>query len=172
MSGPVTAGDRHSRPRHLFWRGVGIAILVLALDQATKWLILDDVMSPPRVIALTSFFNLVLVWNRGVSFGLFPAEGALGPWIWIAFATLVTIVLLVLLWRTGSALTAFAYGMVAGGAAGNAIDRARFGAVVDFLDFHALGWHWPAFNVADSGITIGVAILLLLSLFQKTEAPR
>jgi len=163
---------RADRRRRLFWPGVGIALLVLAADQASKGYILDHVMNPPQALAVTDFFNLVLVWNRGVSFGLFPAEGPLGAWIWIGFAVTVTIVLLVLLWRTGSAATAVAYGLVAGGACGNAIDRGRFGAVVDFLDFHAYGWHWPAFNVADSAITVGVAILLLLSLFPKADAPR
>jgi signal peptidase II len=156
----------------MFWPGLGIAGIVLALDQTSKWVILAWLMDRPGIVPVTGFFNLVLVWNRGVSFGLFPAEGALGPWIWIGFASIVTLVLLVLLYRTRSIATGIAYGLIAGGAVGNAIDRGRFGAVVDFLDFHVLGWHWPAFNVADSGISVGVVVLILLSLFQKAEAPR
>ena len=75
------------------------------------------------------------------------------------------------LYRAESRILAVAIGMVLGGAIGNLIDRARFGAVVDFLDFHALGHHWPAFNVADSAITVGVALLLYDSLFEKRKAP-
>lgn len=172
LAGAVPVAAETLPPHRMFWPGVGLASLVFALDQTSKWFILEAVMDPPRVLAVTGFFNLVLVWNRGVSFGLFPAEGPFGPWILIGFAAVVTVVLLVLLWRTGSLATGIAYGLVAGGAIGNAVDRVRFGAVVDFLDFHVLGWHWPAFNVADSGITGGVAVLILLSLFQKAEAPR
>jgi len=161
-----------ARPRRIFWPGVGLAVLVLALDQASKWLILERVMNPPRLLPVTEFFNLVLVWNRGVSFGLFPAEGPVGPWLLAGFAAIVIVVLLYLLRRAGSVPTGAAYALVAGGAAGNALDRIRFGAVADFLDFHVLGWHWPAFNLADSAIAIGVVVLLLVSLSRKEGAPR
>jgi signal peptidase II len=142
--------------------GLIVAGLVLLLDQATKWWILRVVMDPPRLIEVTGFFNLVLVWNRGISFGLLGDGGASQAWILAAFGTLVAGGLV--LWLHHAALPrwpSLGVGLLVGGALGNVIDRLRFGAVVDFLDLHAGGWHWPAFNVADSAITVGVAILVI-----------
>lgn len=157
MSDPSAPTKSPSR-----WRlGLVLAAVVIGLDQASKWYILTVVMQPPRVIEVTSFFNLVLAWNPGVSFGLFSDADGPTPDILIGFAGAITLVLLVWLVRTGRRLTAVSLGLIIGGAIGNVIDRASYGAVVDFLDFHAYGWHWPAFNVADSGISIGVALILL-----------
>ena len=138
--------------------GLAIAGLVVVLDQLTKWAILSWL---DRAIALTPFFNLVVVWNRGVSFGMFDSAGALGPWVLSGLAGAVVVLLLVWLRRADHPLTAAGLGLIIGGAVGNVIDRVRFGAVIDFLDFHALGWHWPAFNVADSAICVGAALLLV-----------
>ena len=151
------------------WLGLALAMLLLALDQATKWWILEVVMRPPRVIPVTGFFNLVLGWNRGISFGLLDA--GLSAWMLPAVALVVVAALAVWLGRTRSPLTGAAIGMVIGGALGNVVDRLRFdGAVADFLDLHVAGYHWPAFNVADSGITVGAAILILESLFVGAES--
>lgn len=147
--------------------GLLIAILIVAFDQLTKWWVLADLMDPPQIVAVTSFFNLVLVWNRGVSFGLFDSDSHWGPILLSALALTISIVLVVWLRRVGGRLPAVAIGMVLGGAVGNVIDRIRFGAVVDFLDFHAFGYHWPAFNVADSAISIGVGLLLYDGLFEN-----
>lgn len=144
--------------------GLLLAGLVIVVDQLSKWWILDSVMAPPRIIPLTSFFNLVLVHNRGVSFGMFSSAPQWLPWALSLFAVLISAALLIWLWRTGDRLLASALGLVIGGALGNVIDRIRFGAVVDFLDFHVAAHHWPAFNVADSAITIGVGLLLLDAL--------
>jgi signal peptidase II len=139
-------------------QGLAIAGLVVVLDQLTKWAILTSL---DRAIALTPFFNLVVVWNRGVSFGMFDSAGGLGPWVLSGLALAVIVLLLGWLRRVHEFITAAGLGLIIGGAIGNVIDRARFGAVVDFLDYHALGWHWPAFNVADSAIFVGAVLLLV-----------
>ncbi len=150
-------------------KGAAIAVLVLALDQVSKWWILTDVMNPPRIIEITPFFNIVLAWNRGVSFGMFAGDSAWGPWLLTGLAGVIVIALAVWLWRTPSRLSVAALGLIIGGAVGNVVDRLNHGAVVDFLDVHAAGWHWPAFNVADSAICVGAAILVLESLFIRDE---
>lgn len=149
----------------LVWRALLLALLVVALDQASKWLVLEVVMQPPRVVPITGFFNLVLTYNTGVSFGLLGGEREWQPWLLSGLALVIVVALLLWLRRQERALPAIAIGLIAGGAVGNVIDRLRFRAVVDFLDLHAAGWHWPAFNVADSAITIGVILLLLDGLF-------
>ncbi len=143
-----------------------IALVVLILDQASKWVILLQVMNPPRIIEVTGFFNLVLAYNRGVSFGLFSSDSPYGPYVLAGIA--LVIALGVLYWARSQRqfLPILAAGMIVGGAFGNLIDRLVHGAVVDFLDFHLQGYHWPAFNLADCGIVIGVAFLLYDSLFR------
>ncbi|MDH3660669.1 MAG: signal peptidase II [Alphaproteobacteria bacterium] len=141
--------------------GLLIALLVILLDQVTKWIALSGVDFAANPISVTSFFDLVLVWNRGVSFGMFNDAGAAGPWILSGLAIAVVFGLLYWLRQAETWLSVSALGLVIGGAIGNVIDRFRFGAVVDFLDFHVAGWHWPAFNVADAAICIGAGLLLL-----------
>ncbi len=147
--------------------GLLVALPVILLDQLTKWWILTDLLYPPKTLTVTGFFNLVLVWNRGVSFGMFDSHSRWGPILLIALALVISVALLIWLWRVENRLVAVAIGMVLGGALGNVIDRFRFQAVVDFLDFHAFGYHWPAFNVADSAISIGVGLLLYDALFEN-----
>jgi len=146
-----------------------IAAAVLILDQGSKAWILNSVMQPPRVIEVTSFFNIVLAWNRGVSFGMFNSESAYGPWLLTGLAIVIVVVLAVWLWKANTCLASLSIALVIGGAAGNVIDRLQYGAVVDFLDVHGFGYHWPAFNVADSAICIGASILVLESLFRRGE---
>ena len=157
-----------------FWPGMAAAALVLGLDQGTKWCILKIVMQPPRVIPLTPFFNLVLGWNRGVSFGLFNSDSALNLWLLPVLALAIVAALLVWLRRVDGLVLGCAIGMVIGGAVGNIIDRLfrNQQAVADFLDFHFAGYHWPAFNLADAGITVGAMILIIDSLFMKPEKPK
>lgn len=149
--------------------GLSIAVVILVLDQLSKWWILERVMQPPRLIEVTSFFNLLLVWNRGVSFGLFNNGAGWNVYVLPAVALIIVAGLAFWLWRVDRPLIAVAIGMIMGGAVGNVIDRLRFGAVVDFLDVHAFDYHWPAFNIADSGITIGAIILVADSLFPRRE---
>ncbi len=145
-----------------FGLGLTIAGLVVVLDQLTKWWILEYVMQPiPHVVEVTPFFNLVLAWNQGVSFGMFSNETAIMPYILSAVALAIVVVLLGWLRSADRVLVALSIGMVIGGAIGNIVDRLRFGAVTDFLDFHAFGWHFWAFNVADAGISVGVVLLIL-----------
>ncbi len=152
--------------------GLVAAILVILFDQATKWWIMAVVMQPPRIIPVTPFFNLVMGWNRGISFGLFDGDSAVNVWILPLVALAIVAALVVWLRRVQGVWLASAIGLVIGGALGNVVDRLRFGAVADFLDFHVAGYHWPAFNVADSGITVGVAMLVLDSLFMGAEKPK
>jgi signal peptidase II len=153
------------RPLH----GLLLMLTVLVLDQATKWLALAS-LEPYRPIEVTPFFNLVLVWNRGVSFGLFAGAGDHGPWLLTLTTVGIGALLIVWLRRETRPVVQAALWLVLAGAAGNLIDRVRFGAVVDFLDFHALGYHWPAFNVADSAIVVGAGLILLDSLVLSQRA--
>ncbi len=139
-------------------------------DQATKWVILAQVMQPPRVIGVTPFFNLTLSFNTGVSFGMFGETFAARPGL-LAVLTLM-IVLAILAWalRARSAAERIGLSLIAGGALGNILDRWRQGAVTDFLDFHWRGWHWPAFNGADVFISLGV-LMLLLAGFKPAPKP-
>lgn len=147
-------------------------LLLLAADQLSKFAAvahLDGVIRP-----VTPFFNLVLVWNPGISFGLFQGhDGVAGPWILAALALAIVTMLGVWMTRTDRRGQQWAIAVVIAGAAGNIIDRFVHGAVVDFLDFHAFGYHWPAFNVADMCVVAGIAFLVIDSLFfepqQKTD---
>ena len=144
-----------------------LASVVLVLDQASKWVILTQFMDPPRAIEVTGFFNLVLVYNTGVSFGLFGgAAVAWKAWALGGLAVAVSAGLLYWLAREPERLLGLAVGLIVGGALGNALDRAHQPGVVDFLDFHLAGWHWPAFNLADSTIFLGVAVLIFDGLFR------
>ncbi len=154
-------------------RLLGIAAAILLLDQLTKWLIVARVMQPPRFIEVTGFFNLVLTHNTGVSFGLFGGGGAGGAWALTLLALAVVVALLIWVRKQPGRLNGISVGLIVGGALGNVLDRLlgpiaglldRPG-VVDFLDFHLAGWHWPAFNLADSAITVGVALLIADGLF-------
>jgi len=149
--------------------GLSLAALVIVLDQLLKWWIRTVVMDPPREIEVTSFFNLVMAWNRGISFSLFRSDWAAGPYVWAGLAILVAVALGWWLGRVRHKLTAAALGLVIGGALGNAIDRLRLGAVADFLDFHWQSYHWPAFNLADSAISVGIVLLVAPGLFAARE---
>ncbi len=141
--------------------GVLALVCVLAADQASKWWVLDGLrLVPGRPVEVLPVLNLTLVWNQGVTFGLL-GRGAVGAWAFVAIALAVIAGLLVWMARTETRLAAIAIGAIAGGAIGNVIDRLRFGAVVDFIDAHAFGWHWYVFNLADAAIVCGVCALVL-----------
>jgi signal peptidase II len=145
------------------------AVLVAALDQASKWWILEKVMQPPKVIPVTPFLDIVLVWNRGITFGMFNDHGAAQPFVFTALAIVIAAGLVIWLRSVGQAWVAVAIGGILGGAVGNVLDRLRLGAVVDFIDVHVAGWHWPAFNVADSAITVAVIAIAADALFGAKE---
>ena len=148
-----------------------LAAAVTVLDQLSKWWILTGLRLPERgQIPVLPFCRLTMVWNRGVSYGLLRAQTDLQRYLLVAAAAAVVIALIVWVRRTGRPLFATAIGLVIGGALGNnLIDRLRIGQVVDFLDFSGLGFPW-VFNVADSAISVGVALLLFDSFFGKPEA--
>ena len=143
--------------------GFLIAVAIIAADQCSTRLALESLSPDQPALAITPFFNLALVWNRGISFGMMASQNQ--PMIWVALSAAIAIILLKWLMQTPSPLIACALGGIIGGAAGNVIDRLRFGAVADFLDFHINTLHWPAFNIADSAIVIGVVVLCLESMF-------
>jgi signal peptidase II len=147
-----------------------LAAAILVVDQWSKAVILNLHGPMPGLIAeITSFFNLVMVWNHGVSFGLFDEHQGEKALLLVAVTGAITLALFVWLMRCQSRLLAIGIGLVIGGAIGNIIDRLRFGAVVDFLDFHAYGYHWPAFNVADASIFIGVVLLFADSMIEARQ---
>ena len=149
-----------------------LVVLTLVADQLSKQLLLGYLATKPVVTVIDGFFRLVMVWNRGVSFGLMGGDEALPPWVLSGVAIAVCIALFLWLRRTDQRLTAWGIGLVMGGAIGNVIDRARWGAVFDFADFHVGRWHWPAFNVADSAIVVGVGLMLIESLLgDRRRAP-
>ncbi len=150
-----------------------LVIVTLIADQLSKQVLLGYLMKAGSVVSvIDGFFRLVVVWNQGVSFGLLGGDKALPPWVLSGVAIAVCIGLFLWLRRTDRPLTGWGIGLVMGGAIGNVIDRARWGAVFDFADFHIGQWHWPAFNVADSAIVIGVGLMLLNSLLaEKKPAP-
>ena len=150
------------------WALIFIAGLI-GTDQLLKQCMLSLVFEPPRVIEVTGFFNLVPVWNRGVSFGML-GDSETSRWILVGLAFVIVAILVVWLIRAGSAVVVFALVLVIGGALSNVIDRVVFGAVVDFIDIHAFGWHWPAFNLADMSIVAGTALLLYDGLFGSPRA--
>jgi signal peptidase II len=153
--------DSPHRITRLGLMAYAIAGVVLVLDQLSKLWILRGVDLPARgQIVLLPFFNLSMVWNRGVSFGLLTAEVDLARWGLALFSLIVAVALAVWARKADRPLPAIAIGLVIGGAIVNLIDRVQFGAVVDFLDFSGLMFPW-VFNVADSGITVGVALLLV-----------
>ncbi|MBD8906417.1 signal peptidase II [Methylorubrum zatmanii] len=148
-----------------FRAGLIAALATLILDQASKlWLYLgtDLVMSQPWRLA--PFADFVVVWNRGVSYGLFQQEGGLGRWLLVGLSLAAALGLSAWMRRAGSRLLAVSLGLIVGGALGNAIDRAAYGAVFDFVHLHAGTWSWYVFNVADAAIVAGVVGLILDSL--------
>ncbi len=153
--------------------GLIVAVVTLLLDQLSKFWLLEIVAlrSQPRIIEIFANFNLVMVWNRGVSFGLFSQDSDAGRWLLITVALLITAFVAKLLWRVESRPQAIAFGLIIGGAIGNVIDRLRFGAVADFFDVHLAGYHWPAFNVADSAIVVGVGLFIIDTLRRGRNVP-
>lgn len=152
-------------PRLAGW--LGLAGVVIATDQATKVWVMAEFMLGESV-EVTSFFNLVFVYNTGAAFSFLAGGGGWQRWFFVALALVISGWLVAMLRRHAfERLLPLSLSLILGGALGNVLDRLRLGAVVDFLDFHAAGWHWPAFNVADSAITVGVALMLWHQFTEK-----
>ncbi len=148
-------------------RWLWLSLLVVILDQATKWLA-EALLEPFRPLVLAPLLNLTLMYNEGAAFSFLSNAGGWQRWFFATFALVMTIALIIWLVRLaqGEGVTAAALALVIGGAIGNLIDRVLTGRVVDFIDFYVGTWHWPAFNVADSAITLGI-ILLLVTGFRE-----
>jgi signal peptidase II len=152
-------------------RGLLISGVVLASDQFTKYWIILYVMQPPQVIEVFPFFNLVMGWNYGVSFGMLNSAPEISTWLLPSVVITIITGLLFWLFRVDNLRQAIGLGFIIGGAIGNLIDRLIFGAVADFLDFHIMGYHWPAFNIADAAITVGAIVMIIDTLFAGEKKP-
>jgi len=155
--------------------GLTAAALTVIADQALKvWLLFVFDLPARGTVTLTPFLDLVMVWNTGISYGLFPQEGAVGQWVLFAIKLAAVILLLVWLFRAGTKMTALGLGLIVGGALGNAIDRVAYGAVADFVLFYlataTFRFNWYVFNLADVGIVAGVVGVLYDSLVKADAA--
>ncbi|WP_320416249.1 signal peptidase II [Candidatus Reidiella endopervernicosa] len=139
--------------------------IIILLDQLSKWWI-ERSFELYESLSLTPFFNLTLVYNEGAAFSFLSTAGGWQRWFFVVLGVVITTVLLTWMHRSRAdeRLLRFALALVVGGAIGNIIDRLLYGHVIDFLDFYINDWHWPAFNVADSAIFVGVVLLMLDSL--------
>ena len=146
---------------------------VLFLDQLTKQLVMALIPQHRAIPIIPGFFDLTNVRNPGAAFGFLA--GAQGWWrtaFFIAVSIVALVVIALLIQRSADRRSVVSFSLVAGGAVGNLVDRIRFGAVVDFIDWYYRSWHWPAFNIADSAITIGVGLLAVEMLFLEKKGPR
>ena len=148
-------------------RWLWLAGLILVLDQITKLAVLGSLTPYQDVIPLTGFFNLVHVHNTGAAFSLFADQPGWQRSFFISLALVASAVIVWLLRKPYPPIFHAALALILGGAVGNVIDRVLYGHVIDFLDLYVGTWHWPAFNVADSGITIGAALLVYDAFRQK-----
>jgi len=145
---------------------LGLAAVVVLLDQLAK-LTVERLFDYGDVHPVTGFFNLVLTYNRGAAFSFLAGASGWQKQFLTAIAIVASLIILFLLARHGAQkLFSLALALILGGAVGNVIDRIAYGHVIDFLDFHWRGWHWPAFNVADSAIVCGAGLLILDELLR------
>lgn len=190
------------RTGKFFMFGMFLICVITFLDQYTKWLVMETMLRVEgdtpgffdwfttrqtleyftdqrevyNNIEITSFLNFVMVWNEGISFGLFDnpddfESGQNMSIVFIGLALVVSILMIVWLALARGRMLAWALSLIVGGAIGNVIDRVRFGAVADFVDVHVSGMHWPAFNLADSAIAIGALLLVIDTMFSKEKNP-
>lgn len=188
------------RPGQFFLFGMFIICTIVFLDQYTKWLVLETMLRSEgdtplfqdwfvtrqpleffidqresyNSLEITGFLNFIMVWNTGISFGMFsevssPEAGRTLSLVFISLSLMIALMLIVWLALARGRLLAWALAMIVGGAIANVIDRVRFGAVADFVDVHVAGFHWPAFNLADSCIAIGALFLVIDTLTTKEK---
>lgn len=140
---------------------LGIAAIVVLLDQITK-ITITQIFSYGQSVPVTSFFNLVLVYNKGAAFSFLSSQGGWQRYFFTGIAIVAAIVITYLIKKNlGQRLHCWGLTLILGGAVGNLIDRLMYGHVIDFLDFYVKGWHWPAFNVADIAICVGAGLYIL-----------
>lgn len=162
------------------------AATIIIADQISKWFVVEHILKPDTAtgflnwlqnppapeffgyIIINPFFNVASVWNYGISFGML-SSGSNTPFMLIIMTAVITLILTIYMIRTTNHRIVMGLGMIIGGSIGNIIDRIRFSAVIDFLDFHIGEIHYPAFNVADSCIVLGIAFIVFDSLFSKSQ---
>lgn len=162
---------RHSHSEVGPWRWWMLALTVLALDIASKAAV-HAMMPYGQSIPITKFFNLVHAWNTGAAFSFLASAGGWQRYVFIALACAISLWLGLALRKALPRLQAWAYTLILGGALANAVDRGMRGYVVDYLDFHLAGWHWPAFNIADIAIVCGAGLIVVASLRQPGVSPQ
>ena len=157
---PHSDTGRSGRNGALAWLWCSVAVVVV--DQSTK-LAAVELLEPASRVELLSMLALVLAYNTGAAFSILSTAGGWQRWFFTGLALVVCVIIIQWMRRVprSERRLPLALSLMLGGAAGNAIDRIRIGAVVDFIDVHVGGWHWPAFNVADSAICVGAALLVL-----------
>jgi len=176
--------------------GLFAILAVIFADQYSKWFVMENMLkiSGPsqigfvewisrlenitsffeesekfKVLSITSFLNFVMVWNQGISFGMFDNNGLDLSMVFISISLLASLLLLFWLAVVSEKSTAFALSLIIGGAIANVIDRIRLGAVIDFIDFYIGSYHWPAFNIADACIAIGAGIMIVITFIYDEE---
>lgn len=176
------------------WHAWALTLFIFVADQLSKWAILEHLLRPAALgraghpqspvswffspqarlpyaeIEILPFFNLTMVWNTGISFGLLAGGPETMRWLLITVSVIVASGFALWMGRSTCPWLRCGLALVIGGALGNVLDRLRFGAVADFFDFHAFGWHFPAFNVADAAITVGILLVLGVQLLDKGAA--
>jgi signal peptidase II len=154
----------------LSWLWLSGAVIVI--DQVTK-VLAEEALTMHKSVPVLSIFNLTLAYNQGAAFSFLSAAGGWQRWLFAALAVLVSAGMTFWLYHLPrrERWTALALALVIGGALGNLIDRLLYGHVIDFLDFHLGGYHWPAFNIADSAISVGAVLILVVGLFGGRRGP-
>lgn len=160
------------RPNAASW--LLLSLLILVADQVTKHIVLAHLQLHESIPVIDGLFAWTLAYNEGAAFSFLADAGGWQRWFFTGLAMVVSVILVVWLTRTPRAdwKTALPLSLVIGGAIGNLIDRLRFGHVVDFIDVHYGGWHFPAFNIADAAISIGAVILIVFGLFRPSHAAK
>lgn len=160
-------GSEQNRLRRI---GILAALIGLVTDQASKlWLLFGYAIEQNQPIRVTPFFDIIAVWNYGISYGLFQQNSVLGQWVLLAVTGIALIFLCLWLWRAENRLSALSLGLIIGGAIGNGIDRMAYGAVFDFASFHFQSFSWYIFNAADVWIVAGVIGLLYDGFVSRPE---
>ena len=170
MAGAVTVAAQQRQLRLL---GLSLAVLTFVVDQAHKFAMLYGFgfidMGPGESVPVTGFFNLVMVWNPGISYGLFPASGTLGTVALVAVILAVVGFLGWWLWKAQGLAVALGCGLEIGGGLANLLDRLIYGAVADFFHFHAFGYNWYVFNIADVAVVLG-AMAFIYDVLKPSES--
>lgn len=153
-------------------RGLIIAFITVLIDQGVKYFFLEYLQVKPGYnFEVFPFFNLVMVWNSGISFGMF-SEASWAPTILPIAAIIISLILLFWMYHAATERIAESLGMIIGGAIGNIIDRFQYGQVADFFDFHLFSYHWPAFNIADAAICLGAFLFLIENISHSRQKKR